>query len=368
MNLVKRRKVRGKKVYLIDIPASIAGRRIIRRAVGQTEGLAKAEADKILLRHLRGEPLLDERDGSDLTVKEFVEGRFAELYRPKYRPSTAARYAALDRQFLFPVFGSTLLRHVDTRAILKAATDLKARGLTTKGPLVYLRTVLKAARQCGELAKLPEWPEGVVTYSKPLPDCPSDEEVAEYLRLAALDGPDWFYRALVIAIFTGCRMGELRALQAGDVCFETNVLHIRRALSEDVEAETKTNAHRVVPIDEDGPLLPVLRALSAGKAPASRLVLTSRGTTPRRTHLLTVFKTMQVKHGLRARSWHSLRHYFCSSLCRRSVPLSAVMKLAGHSSIAVTNRYTHAADRDLRAAIKTLSASKSTEPPPPSAG
>lgn len=354
MDLLKRRTIRGKKVYVIDIPASIAGKRVIRRAMGPTEALARIEANEVLRRHLSREPLFTESTPV-LSVREFYEGKFTQLYIPKFKPSTGKRYAALARQFLLPSFGSTRLDAIDTESILRAASNLRARNVVTKGPMAFLRTILKAARSCGELKSLPEWPAGVIVHSKPLPDCPSEDEVAAYVRHAKEDGPTWFYQALVITIFTGLRMGELRALRVCDILFDTLLLHIRRALSEDVECATKSNAHRLVPIDEDGPLLPLLREAVDGKKPDDRIIVTSRGTTPRRTHILSTLKAMQERHGLRSRSWHQLRHYFVSRLCQKSVPLTAVMRLAGHSSIAVTNRYAHAADRDLRAAIKQLS-------------
>jgi site-specific recombinase XerD len=103
------------------------------------------------------------------------------------------------------------------------------------------------------------------------------------------------------------------------------------------------------------PLLPVLRAACAGKLPLARVVTNGQGGTPSRTHLLTVFVALQRRLGL-AKLWsfHSLRHYFCSSLVRRGVALSAVQALAGHENIRVTDRYTHATREDLRAGIATF--------------
>jgi site-specific recombinase XerD len=49
--------------------------------------------------------------------------------------------------------------------------------------------------------------------------------------------------------------------------------------------------------------------------------------------------------GLRVQGigWHVLRHTFCSHLAMRGAPAIAIKELAGHSSIAVTNRYMHLA-------------------------
>ena len=87
-----------------------------------------------------------------------------------------------------------------------------------------------------------------------------------------------------------------------------------------------------------------------------RLVVSSRGSTPSRQHVLTVLTALEQRSGVRAWSYHSLRHYFCSKLIRRGASIEAVRLLAGHSKLDVTQRYVHANAADLRAAIATLTA------------
>jgi site-specific recombinase XerD len=56
-------------------------------------------------------------------------------------------------------------------------------------------------------------------------------------------------------------------------------------------------------------------------------------------------KRQEKRAGLRVTGWHVLRHSFCSHLAMRGAPAIAIEELAGHSSIAVTNRYMHLAPR-----------------------
>jgi integrase/recombinase XerC len=84
-------------------------------------------------------------------------------------------------------------------------------------------------------------------------------------------------------------------------------------------------------------------------------VLTNaQGRTPGRQHVLTVIKALQARHGLKERSFHSLRHYFCSVLIRNGASVEAVRVLAGHSKLDITQRYVHANAADLTAAIAKL--------------
>jgi integrase/recombinase XerC len=90
------------------------------------------------------------------------------------------------------------------------------------------------------------------------------------------------------------------------------------------------------------------------KLPHARIVVNEHGQTPRRQRVLGAFKRLEAKLGVREWSFHSLRHYFCSTLIRRGASVEAVRLLAGHSKLDVTQRYVHATADDLRAAIARL--------------
>lgn len=165
--------------------------------------------------------------------------------------------------------------------------------------------------------------------------------------------PPWHMTAIYLAVYAGLRSGEVRALRVGDVDLEGGVIHVRVAMSEGVETVPKSK-HSVRDVPIAAPLLPILRQACAGKLPLARVVTNGHGT-PSRTHLLTVFVALQRRLGFaKVWSFHSLRHYFCSTLVRRGVAVSAVQALAGHENIKVTDRYTHATREDLRAGIATF--------------
>lgn len=223
--------------------------------------------------------------------------------------------------------------------------------MVPKGPLAYLRRLLHAAVECGELGEAPTFPKGLIVQGDRLPACPSDAEVE---RMKATATPTWLRTAIFLAVYAGLRSGEVRALRVGDVGLEGGLIHVRVAMSEGVETVPKSK-HSIRDVPIAAPLLPVLRAACAGKLPLARVIMNGHGGTPSRTHLLTVFVALQKRLGF-AKLWsfHSLRHYFCSTLVRRGVAVSAVQALAGHENIKVTDRYTHATREDLRAGIATF--------------
>jgi site-specific recombinase XerD len=75
------------------------------------------------------------------------------------------------------------------------------------------------------------------------------------------------------------------------------------------------------------------------------------------TNFRAAMKRITKRAGLRFIGWHTLRHTFCSHLAMKGAPAKAIQDLAGHQSIAVTNRYMHLAPGALRSAIDLLEAS-----------
>jgi site-specific recombinase XerD len=85
------------------------------------------------------------------------------------------------------------------------------------------------------------------------------------------------------------------------------------------------------------------------------LVINRAGRTPSRQGVLTALRNVIERHGLPQRSFHSLRHYFCSALLSNGASAEAVRVLAGHGNLAVTQRYAHTNQVELNAAIQRFS-------------
>jgi site-specific recombinase XerD len=72
------------------------------------------------------------------------------------------------------------------------------------------------------------------------------------------------------------------------------------------------------------------------------------------TNMAAAMKRQRKRAGLRHIGWHVLRHTFCSHLAMRGAPAVAIKELAGHTSVAITNRYMHLAPAGLHSAIELL--------------
>ena len=339
----------GRPRWIVDIPyMDKDGReqRYRRDATLQTSAGAHAEVARLRLQ-IATLGTLEPTKSACPTFKSFVEGDFDKLFVPKYRPATRVRYKAILRQGLLDELGAKPLDEIGAVEFRAYAAKLQGRGVTVKGPINFLRTVLSAAVEVGALDEMPKLPS-LVKASRKLPDAPTEDEVNAMLAHAR----GWLRLAIALAAYAGLRMGEVRGLEVRDVDFARAQLLVRHALSEDECLTPKSGHERPVPLVPE--LAAMLEEARKSKLPRARLVVTDAGTTPTRQLVLARLKALQQRHGLPARSFHSLRHFFCSVLIRRGASVEAVRLLAGHSDLATTQRYVHATAGDLKAAMATF--------------
>ena len=333
-----RRVQRGKRsVWFIDFQfRDKAGRlqRYRHDATVQTSTAAHAEASRLMHLAATTGSVVDETPPA-ITFKAFVDGTWSTVFAPRLRPATRGRYLDLMKQAGFAEhFDHLRLDQIDGMTVRQFSAQLAIRGIQARAHLSLVSSVLRAAVDAGELARAPELPR-LPKGSKRLPDCPDDEEVEAMLAVAT----GWLRTAIALAIYAGMRSGEVRALEVRDVDLRRGRIKICRAFSADEVLTPKDDEERSVPIAP--PLRSILEQACKGKLPLARLVVNGRGETPSRQKVWNTFDALLERTELRHRSFHQLRHYFCSALLDRGVNLMAVKDAAGHSDIKTTQRYLH---------------------------
>jgi integrase len=318
----------------------------VRHATLQTRDGAEREAAQYHERAvLTGDP--EPKKQSAMTLAAFYEEIFRPKVLPLYRKNTRTRYEALWRQRIAKALGPTRMHAIDEATLRGFARSIELEKRKVKGPLAFVRTLLREAAQQGLLDVAPRLPPGLIKDAKKLPAAPTLDEVQDLVA----NSTGWLRVALALGVYAGLRSGEIRALRVADVDLDHGIVRVVRTLSEDEEEQPKGDKDRTVPIVPQ--LDAILRTAVEGKGPGDRIVITQVGTTPTRQAVLTKLVALQRRLG-RSQTWsvHALRHAFCSHLVRVGIGVEAVRALAGHSSIRVTNRYVHATGADLRSAME----------------
>lgn len=174
---------------------------------------------------------------------------------------------------------------------------------------------------------------------KNVPTFLSEDEMAEFLDLPSSDKPlDLRDRAVLELLYaSGIRVGELVAVDLGDVGFDERLVRVRG----------KGKKERLVPFGKkaEASLRSYLRArpgLLENRLGQNALFLNYKGgRLSSRSVERIVGKYIRRTAVNRKISPHSLRHSFASHLLSRGADLRVIQELLGHASLATTQKYTH---------------------------
>jgi integrase len=174
---------------------------------------------------------------------------------------------------------------------------------------------------------------------------------AEELHRACRDDPERCERAgasrhdaeiILVAAFTGMRRGEVVSLRWREVDFVSSSVHICESVSAGIDSTPKSRRSRTVTMaPQVAQVLARLAPLDAKHSPE----LVFPGSLPGRKldpdALSKRFIAARDHAGLRALTFHDLRHTFASLLARAGESATLIQAEAGHASLRTTERYMH---------------------------
>lgn len=244
------------------------------------------------------------------------------------RPTTYKRALSALKPFR-EAFDTAAAESLPPLAIQQWASARTAKGSTEKA----LKLARAAFRRAVTQRAIAHSPMDGVTIPKSVVSRAPPYYSREQLRALARtpDGALW-----VFAAATGLRRGELAKAARGDV--RDGVLLVEST----AEGRTKSGKWRAIPLNRYA--VWALRRLPEGRLwPWHRDTLGDRF-------------AAQARAAELPGSTHWLRHTFCTVLAQQGVSLHEIQKLAGHSSITVTERYAHHAPDYGRRAVATMGA------------
>jgi len=353
---VRRELREGRTVLVIDFrfrDKDGRERRYRRDASVQTAAGARAEAERF--KRLAAQRGTLDPEPEAPTFASFAEGDFTRLALPRFKPWTRHDYRKVlhrKEHGLIALVGRKRLDAIGAADARAVEADALVRGVTAHNALVCFRSVLKAAVELGALAHMPHLP-ALPPVSRKLPNAPPQAVVQR--AIDAAEG--WLRVAVALAAWAGLRSGEVRALEVRDVDLPGRRLFVRRAFSADEVTTPKGRDERFVPLAPV--LVAILGEAIAGKPPTARVVIAGRGQPPAANTLSGAWTDLQVRLGIEPRwHFHSLRHFFATTLLTGGANVEAVRRLLGHKDLAPTTRYVHATEGDLVAAIGALSGNR----------
>lgn len=362
MGVIVREKIKGSGIYYLYIHHN--GQRKNKRF-----GRDKKEAEKAA-KLLEAKLALSEfnlNDREPVLFQNYAEVWMESIHSSR-STSTSERYRDILRQHILPEIGTlplTKIARVDIRRVLQS---IQKKGLSYSS-VRLTRDVLSGVLGCAVDDELIDSNPvahvlkrmGMEKKKKTLPKTLTPQEVKIFLQACQENYPE--HTTLFLCAFrTGLRMGELLALQWGDIDWNRNIIQVERSFRRGRVGRTKTSRSRQVDMSDQlrQALLHLLtlrkrEGLQAGLGEEVPWIFHRNGQPMPQNSLRNIFKRILKKAGMSQMRFHEIRHTFASLLLTNGETPVYVKEQMGHTSIQITvDIYGHLIPSSNRQAVNRL--------------
>jgi integrase len=304
-----------------------------------------------------------ERVRGSATVRHALEIYFRDLRARGKSVETAAAAA----HYILPALGDVALAELTTRALtdwLATVAAVPVRRKVVDGDEAMRRRRNSANRIAGVLVASLNlaYRDGLVASDGAWRRLRRFRGVdAARVRYLSIDEctrllnacPEVFRRLVRSALSTGCRYGELIALEVGDLDLDAGTICVRKS---------KSGRPRFIPLNDES--LAFFRSLATGRSGGERLLTRGSGEPWARSNqkrpMLAACANARIVPPV---GFHILRHTFASHAVMRGAPLPVVAAALGHRDTRMTERhYAHLAPSYVADAIRAAALVLGPEP------
>ncbi|MGX7777236.1 tyrosine-type recombinase/integrase [Streptococcus pluranimalium] len=380
MTITKHKKKNGELVYKTQVYLgidSITGKKAMTTVTAPTKKLVKAKVTQAKADFVSNGYTL--KQIRRVTTFEELASLWWESYESTVKISTKITLEHILRNHILPAVGSYRLDKLTTPLIqthvnqwAKKANDEKVDSFKNYS---FLASYIKRILQYGVTLQLIDYnpsrdvviPRRKNKEKKPIKML-SDHELKQFLDyLETIDlsvyRNFYFYCLYKTLLATGCRIGELLALEWSDIDFEEATISISKTLTakKTVNSPKTVSSNRIIDIDNATNLL--LKQLQNRQRATTRelgyledVVFSpiSQKYTRSATLSFRLKKDLQ-KAGVSDIGFHGFRHTHASLLLNAGIPYKELQHRLGHTTIAMTmDTYSHLSKENAKKAVSVF--------------
>ncbi|MGX7245683.1 tyrosine-type recombinase/integrase [Enterococcus quebecensis] len=282
----------------------------------------------------------------DRDMKEWTTYWLYHHKKNTVKQSTFFNYEWLIDKYILSYFGEKRLFDLDSEDIRSYVKFLKELNLsygTMNNVFILLKKILEEANTQNIIASNP-----CQNIKIPYKKCKSRKTSltsSEQKKLEQFAFQEKGCSAIILALYSGLRIGEISGLKWSDIDFETGIIYVNRTIyrvnskkKEGNKTEVfvgipKTdNSYRIVPLAEN--LKKYLLTKKVISMSSYVVSCKNKMTEPRVIRYR--FKKVVKAAGIQNIRFHSLRHTFATRCLENGVDISSLSKLLGHTSAKMT--------------------------------
>lgn len=291
-------------------------------------------------------------DPSSVTFETFLE-KWKKRKQSQIEESTFKRYERLCRLHINPALGKMKLQKINTLTIQNLIDTLATEQRFARKSCLLVTTIIKDvfrnAIKEGLLKVNPVQDIDLPKASTVEMVIWDQQDIDLFLSMRNEKNRGKYYLAVLMALMTGMRKGEILGLTWDKIDLDNNIIHVQQILESDgskLSKKTKSKKFRQV-LFPDLLKHELIRHKKFQKEdspfnPNNLVFCTRRGLRVIPNTLNDVLNSYCSKYGLPRMKFHDLRHTHATMLLKENVNIKVIQERLGHSSASITlNIYSH---------------------------
>lgn len=334
----------------ISLGSDINGKRQRKDVYGKTQGEVVAKLEQLRQQRSKGVQSLVNRDSVEGFIQRWLDDHIALNRSPK----TLQEYSGVIRLYINPQIGSKRLNQLDGETLVKWQAGLSRKGISADIRFRTVKILRIALNYAVKMRLLPFNPAMAIDRPKVSRKEMRTLEPEECFRLFEACEKHRLGDAIILAVLTGLRKGEVLGLQWSSVNIRERILVVRNTL-EEVSGKRRlkdpktTAGRRMIPLEDQAieALNQRLRkANEEGFSPAevANVFPNERGGFVHGSNF-----DRRVWHPIRKAAklpeefrFHELRHTHVSLMVAAGISLKTIQTRVGHKDFTLTaNTYAH---------------------------
>ncbi|WP_265460130.1 tyrosine-type recombinase/integrase [Enterococcus sp. HY326] len=268
-----------------------------------------------------------------------------KIEKKRVKKTTLSIYSRLVEVYINPSIGDLLLNEISSKKIDKFLEELQEKDLAPGTVRNIFNVVKKSLVDAYQQGYIREFPCKSVQLPKLIKHEVNTLTLAQQKKLECTALKETSCSAIIIALYSGMRIGEISGLQWRDIDFDEDMIYIRRTVSrifslDSVQTKTEltvgspksASSIRKIPIAKN---LKNYLQEKRKNATSEYVIESSKELTEPRT-ITNRFKRILVETNLENINFHTLRHTFATRCLEQGMDIASLSKILGHQSTKMT--------------------------------